>query len=310
MKSNKIIIPPYLKSRDAVSIVSPSGTICTDYLDGMEKRLQSWGLVPIRGDFAGGALGRYAGTVEERLSDLQKALDNPEIKAVFCSRGGYGCVHLPEYLDWSKFRRNPKWIVGYSDITVLHSLAQYHGVASIHAPMAKHFTETPEDDVSVRYLCDMLFGNSVQYQLPSHPLNKNGKASGILRGGNLSVLCGLRGTRFDVISQNTILFLEDVGEKPYHVERMMYNLKLGGLFEKLSGLIIGQFTDCEEDPEMPLPLYETIADLVSNYDFPVCYHFPVGHVTFNLPMPCGAKCNLDVSEEGVELSHGLHGFFN
>ena len=302
MKSNSPILPPFLKPGDAVSIISPSGNISEDYLTGIEKRLQSWGLIPIRGEFAAAECGRYAGTVAQRSADLQEALDNTEIKAVFCSRGGYGCVHLPENTDWSKFRQNPKWIIGYSDITALHLIAQYHGVASLHAPMAKHLTETSEDDIAGRYLYDMLFGKPVQYQLPSHYLNRNGKTSGILRGGNLSVLCGLRGTRFDIVPENTILFLEDVDEKPYQVDRMMYNLKLGGILEKLSGLIIGRFTGYEEDPEMPLPLRETIAEIVSNYDFPVCYDFPVGHVTFNLPMLCGGGCEMEVSEGGARIT--------
>ena len=301
MKTNNIVIPPYLKKNDIVSIISPSGNIEIEYIIGMENSLKSRGLIPIRGKFVDGKLGRYAGTVEERLADLQEALDNPEIKAVFCSRGGYGCVHLPEHLDWSKFCQHPKWIIGYSDITVLHSVAQYHGVASLHAPMAKHLTETPEDDVAVRYLYDMLFGNPIQYQLPSHRLNRNGKTSGILRGGNLSVFYGLRGTRFDIVPENTILFLEDIDEKPYQVDRMMYNLRLGGILEKLSGLIVGQFSDYEEDPEMPLPLYETIAETVADYEFPVCYDFPVGHVPANYPMLCGGKYELEVSEAGVKF---------
>ncbi len=296
------LIPPTLKKHNIVAIVSPSGKICTEYLDGIIKRLRNWDLVPVKGEYAEAEFGRYAGTDSERLSDLQEAMDNPEIKAIFCSRGGYGCVHLLEKLNWKKFKKHPKWIIGYSDITILHSAAQYYGFASLHAPMARHLTETAEDDIATKHLQKILFGEQISYQLPSHYLNRFGKASGILRGGNFSVLYGLRGTQFDIIPENTILFLEDIGEKPYHIERMLYNLKIGGILEKLSGLIIGQFTDYEEDTEMPLPLYETIASLVSDYDYPVCFNFPVGHVTYNLPMICGSKCSFEVSGSGVELS--------
>ncbi|MCL1943142.1 MAG: LD-carboxypeptidase [Candidatus Azobacteroides sp.] len=298
MKMNN---PPFLKPGDQVAIVSPSGKINPDYIAGEMKRLQDFGLIPVPGKYVSGTYGRYAGTDAERLFDLQEALDNPGIKAVFCSRGGYGCIHLADKLQWNKFRRHPKWMIGYSDITIIHSMVQHLGFTSLHAPMARHLTEMPEDDISVRYLRKILFGERIRYRHLSHDLNRNGKTTGVLRGGNLSVLYGLRGTRFDLIPGNTVLFLEDTGEKPYHVERMMYNLKLGGILEKLSGLIIGQFSDYEEDPEMPKPLFKTIADMVSEYAYPVCFGFPVGHVTYNLPMICGGMHDFEVSEQGVDL---------
>lgn len=293
--------PPYLIPGNKVAIVSPSGKIDPEFLIGEEKCLQDWGLIPITGKYAKVGYGRYAGTDEERLSDLREALDDPEIKAVFCSRGGYGCVHLVDKIDLDKFRQHPKWIVGYSDITILHAIMQQEGFVSLHAPMARHMTEVSEDDLSLRFMKQILFGQHPTYSVSSHPLNRIGRTSGILRGGNLSVLYGLRGTELDIIPENTVLFLEDIGEKPYHIERMFYNLKLGGILERLSGLIIGRFTDYEEDPEMPQPLYETIAGLIAEYDYPVCFGFPVGHVTLNLPMICGSQCGFEVSPSGVSL---------
>lgn len=298
---NNTIFPAPLKNDDVVVIVSPSGCIDPSYLSGMKSRLQEWGLRPQVACFADAEYGRFAGTDELRLYDLQNALDAPNVKAIFCSRGGYGCIHLVNQLNWEQFRKNPKWIVGYSDITILHAAAQHQGFASVHAPMARHFTEENECDLSLQFLKQFLFDREFVWDAANHPLNKPGKAKGILTGGNLSVLYGLRGTALDIIPENAILFIEDIAEKPYHVERMLYNLKLGGIFDKLSGLIVGQFTDYEEDPLMPFPLCETIADLVAEYDYPIWFDFPVGHVTCNLPMICGGEYLLEVSETDAHL---------
>lgn len=297
-------MPPFLQPGDSVAIVSPSGNIDAKYLDGMASRLKSWGLDVLIGSFADAEYGRFAGTDDLRLYDLQAALDAPNIKAIFCSRGGYGCVHLLDRINWTHFRKSPKWLIGFSDITILHAAIQHQGFCSIHAPMARHFTEEDENDKSVCFLKDFLFGEKLNYVIPAHPLNRLGKTTKKLIGGNLSVLCGLRGTPFDLIPENAILFIEDIGEKPYQVERMLYNLKLGGIPEKLSGLIIGQFTEYEEDPLMMQSLYENIASLVAEYDYPVCFDFPVGHVTENYPLICGGKCDFEVLEEGVKLRIG------
>ena len=232
---------------------------------------------------------------------MQDAFDNPKVKAIFCSRGGYGVVHLIDKLDFTLFNQSPKWLIGFSDITAIHNTIQLQGIASLHAPMARHLTVEPEDDICTTYLKDTLFGNLPQYTCPKHKFNHKGTTKGILRGGNLAVFYGLRGTPFDIPAEGTILFIEDVGERPHAIERMIYNLKLGGILDKLSGLIIGQFTEYEEDHSLGKDVYGAISDLVKEYDYPICFNFPVGHVTHNLPLITGAKVSLDVHTKGVEL---------
>ena len=189
----------------------------------------------------------------------------------------------------------------FSDITALHNLFQKNGYASLHSLMARHLTVEPEDDPCVAYLKDILFGNLPAYTCEKHKLNKQGTAQGTLRGGNMAVAYGLRGTPYDLPAEGTVLFIEDVSERPHAIERMMYNLKLGGVLEKLSGLIIGQFTEYEEDCSLGKELYAALADLVKEYDYPVCFNFPVGHVTYNLPLINGAKVEFTVGKKNVEL---------
>jgi hypothetical protein len=175
------------------------------------------------GKYAGGSSGRYAGTIRQRLQDLQGAMDDPKVKAILCSRGGYGAVHLVDKIDFTAFREHPKWLLGFSDITALHNLFQKNGYASLHSLMARHLTVEPEEDPCVAYLKDILFGNLPVYTCEKHKLNRQGTAEGILRGGNMAVAYGLRGTPYDIPAEGTILFLEDVSERPHAIERMMYN---------------------------------------------------------------------------------------
>lgn len=296
-----IQFPSFLQKGDKVVIVSPSSKIDQQFLKGAEKRLESWGLKVAMGKYAGSSSGRYAGTIRQRLQDLQDAMDDPEVKAILCSRGGYGAVHLIDKIDFTAFREHPKWLLGFSDITALHNLFQKNGYASLHSLMARHLTVEPEDDLCTNYLKDILFGNIPSYTCEKHKLNKQGAAQGVLRGGNMAVAYGLRGTPYDIPAEGTILFIEDVSERPHAIERMMYNLKLGGVLEKLSGLIIGQFTEYEEDCSLGKELYAALADLVKEYDYPVCFNFPVGHVTHNLPLINGAKVELMVGKKNVEL---------
>jgi len=189
---------------------------------------------------------------------------------------------------------------------------QQNGFASLHAPMARHLTVEPEDDFCCQALKDILFGNKLQeetsfsYTCPAHKLNRKGEGTGILRGGNLAVLYGLRGTPYDIPAEGTVLFIEDIGERPHAVERMMYNLKLGGVLERLSGLIIGQFTEYEENMSLGKELYGALADLVKEYDYPICFGFPVGHVTMNVPMINGAQVMLEVGKKEVKLTFNTH----
>ena len=288
--------PPALNKGDLITIVAPSGVVNPDYVLHSKSVLESWGFNVELGKNVFKKYGRFAGTPKERLSDLQQALDNSESKAVFCARGGYGVVHLLEDLSLKQFCKNPQWVIGYSDITALHAKINNKGICSIHAPMSSHLSEEAGNDKASLYLRSMLFGETLSYTITSHPLNRIGKTEGILRGGNLAVLSSLRGTRYDFSPKNTILFIEDVGEAPYRIERMMYNLKLGQIFRNISGLLVGQFSNCEEDESMGRTIYEFIADLVSEYDYPVCFNFPAGHVKENYPLICGGKIQIRLAQ--------------
>lgn len=296
--------PPFLKPFDKIAIVSPSGYIESKYIDGAVKVLTEWGLRPVVCECALGQDGRFSGSVEERSNDLQEAIDDVEIKAILCSRGGYGLMQIIDLLDLTSFEIHPKWIIGFSDITVLHSACSTIEVVSIHSIMAKHLTELPIDSLPVSMLHDILFGKALpNITMKGHELNRIGETEGILVGGNLSVLYGLRGTHFDLDAYEKILFIEDIEEKPYHIDRMMQNLKMGGVLENLTGLIVGQFTDCPEDPLMGKTVYEIIASAVSEYEYPVCFNFPSGHDENNLPLLLGAEVTLHVDNEKVELTY-------
>ncbi|MDR0973885.1 MAG: LD-carboxypeptidase [Prevotellaceae bacterium] len=299
----KLTVPPFLKVGDKVIIVSPSGRIDRHTLSQTQKIFNHWGLRATLSKHAAAMAGSFAGTASMRYEDFQAAMDDDEARAIFCSRGGYGVVHFLDRLDFTRFRRHPKWLVGFSDISALHALFQHQGFASLHAPMGKHLITEPVDDPCTVYLRHILFGELPIYDISSHKLNIKGEAAGILRGGNMTVLNGLRATPFDLPLAGTILFLEDIGERPHTIERMFYNLKLSGDLSKLTGLIIGQFTEYNPtDSLLRQTLYESIADMVRGYGYPVCFDFPVGHVTNNLPLICGAEVNLIV-EKHVTLQH-------
>ncbi|KAA6332202.1 putative murein peptide carboxypeptidase [termite gut metagenome] len=298
---DSLIFPPFLDKGDKIAIVSPAGKIDKLFLKGAEKRLSSWGLKPVLSKYASYSSGQYAGAIKHRIKDFQTAMDDEEIKAIFCSRGGYGTVHIIDKLNFTYFHKRPKWMMGFSDITTLHNLFQIEGYASIHSLMARHLTMEPEDDSAALFLKNLLFGKLPHYRCLSHILNQKGNSRGILRGGNLSVLYGLRGTHYDIPPEGTILFIEDINERPHVIERIMYNLKLGGVLEKLSGLIIGQFTEYEENYSLGKNLYGALADILKDYKYPVCFNFPVGHTTYNLPLINGAEVEFSVSKKIVEL---------
>lgn len=298
---NTLTLPPPLNEGDKVVILSPSGKIDRLFLRGAQRRLESWGLKVVLGKHAGSSSGRYAGTIKQRLEDFQTAMDDKEVKAILCSRGGYGAIHIMDKLNFDRFRKHPKWMIGFSDITALHNLFQQNGFASLHALMARHLTVEPAEDPCTLHLRNILFGNLPAYSVKKHVLNHQGTARGTLRGGNMAVFCGLRGTPYDLPAEGTILFIEDISERPHSIERMIYNLKLGGVLERLSGLIIGQFTEYEEDRSLGKELYRALADLVKEYDYPICFNFPVGHVTDNLPLIEGAEVELTVGKKRVEL---------
>lgn len=290
-------MPSFLKPGDQIRIVSPSGAIDPAFIDGAKKTLTSWGLNATEGEFARNVYGRFAGTKEQRAADLQAALDNPNVHAILCSRGGYGVAQIIDKLDFTKFKANPKWLIGFSDITILHNAISNLNIASIHGIMAKHITELPADSDQIQQLKNILFGTLPTYQMPAHTLNRIGSAKGKLIGGNLSVLAGMIGTPFDLPYEENILFLEDIAEKPYHIDRMMQQLRLSGALSKISGLIVGQFSDCDEDPLMKMSIAEIIFDAVKTYNYPVCFNFPAGHVDYNLPLVMGTEVKMEVGEK-------------
>ena len=295
------MLPPFLKPSDQIRIVSPSGSINPNFIDGAIKALTNWGLQVTEGEFARSKYGRFAGTKEQRTADLQHALDDPDVKAIICSRGGYGLAQIIDKLDFSTFAKSPKWLIGFSDITILHNVFTNLGISSIHGIMAKHLTELPAESRQVQWLKHILFGQLPTYSVPSHVHNKIGNATGKLIGGNLSVLMGLRGSQYDLSYKNSILFIEDISEEPYHVDRMMQNLRFSGILAHLSGLVVGQFNDCEEDPLMMQTVTEIISDAVKEYNYPVCFNFPAGHVDYNLPLIMGANVQFEVTNKGAML---------
>jgi muramoyltetrapeptide carboxypeptidase len=297
--------PPALKQDDRAVILSPAGRIEAQPVYGAADLLSRWGLQPQIAPHALGNAGRYSGNVEERLADLQQAMDDPAVRLILCSRGGYGVVHLLPYLDFTRIRLNPKWVVGYSDITALHAALQLQGIASLHAPMAKHLAEEGVHDRATGYLKDILFGKRVSYQIPltaTSTLNRRGLAAGRLFGGNLSVFTSLLGTKFAKIPKGGILFLEETGELPYKVDRMIHQLQLAGVFDRIGGMIVGQFTEYEEDNQMDAPLLQVIRKVVERYDFPLCFGFPVGHVKENYPLIAGLRAELTVAEQSVTFT--------
>ena len=293
--------PPFLQDKDEILLVSPSGKIERKYVKEAMKTIQLLHFTPKRLSNVYKSAGSYAGTLEQRLKDLQEAFDSSSCKAILCTRGGYGAVHLLHKLDISLFKNHPKWLIGYSDITILHSLLQKEGYASIHGPMCKHIATQPIDETSTTILFNLLRGKLPKYTVPYHKYNREGEAVGTLVGGNMAVFSGLRGTSYDLITNNAILFLEDVNEAPYAIERMCYNLKLGGVFDKIKGLIVGQFTDHEENASLTQSVYYAIKEVTKEYDFPICFNFPAGHQTTNYPLILGATVNLSVNKATTKL---------
>ena len=225
----RIIFPSPLIKGDKIAIISPASHILPEYVDGACRTITQLGFLPVVGAHCKGQCGGYSGSIEQRLADFNDALHNPEVKAILCSRGGYGVVHLLEYLSPDDIAENAKWLIGFSDISALHAAMAASGVASIHASMAKHLTKFGADNEATQALFGILQGQLPTYRIPAHPFNRPGTVTGTLTGGNMAVLCGLLDTEFDLLSRGDILFIEDVGEEVYKIERMLYNLRLSGV---------------------------------------------------------------------------------
>jgi muramoyltetrapeptide carboxypeptidase len=300
-----IQIPPYLKKGDCIGIVAPAGYMPLEKMETCINTLQDWGFSVRLGATTNSQSGNYfSGTDEERLKDLQEMLDDRSVQAILCARGGYGMSRIIDNISFKKFRKHPKWIIGFSDITVLHChLYSRYGIASLHAPMAAAFNDGNFNNDYIKSLKNALEGTPGQYEAPIHANNKIGEAEGSLVGGNLSLLAHLVGTRSDIKTKNKILFVEDIGEYLYSIDRMLLQLKRSGKFDKLAGLIIGGFTDMK-DTERPFgkSVHEIIYEQVKDYEFPVCYAFPVSHSTENLALKIGGTYKLSVQPDQVRLS--------
>ena len=292
-----MITPPYLQKGDTIGLVCPAGFMPLDKVQTAINTLQQWGFTVKVGKTVGGGSDNYfSATDEERLHDLQQMMDDTNIKAIMCARGGYGTGRIIDGLNFKKFNEDPKWVIGFSDITVLHShLYTNYKIASLHAPMAAAFNDEGYKNEYIQSLYNALTGTQANYTCAPHEFNRPGIAEGRLVGGNLALLAHLVGTSSDINTKNKILFIEDIGEYVYNVDRMMFQLKRSGKLDKLAGLIVGRFSDMKDtDRPFGQTAEEVIRDIVREYDYPVCFHFPVSHDKENYALKVGVKYILTV----------------
>lgn len=306
---SRIIYPPRLRHGDKVAIVSPASVVKAEYIAGAEAWLGTHGFTPVVLPYADGpASGSYASGAQERLNDLTDAMLDPEVKAILCARGGYGCVHLLPHIPLQCIRENPKWIMGFSDISALHALWNAAGVASLHAPMAKHLTEASGTDPCADALLRILRDGpqTMCCHAAPHRLNICGEAVGTLIGGNLAVLNNLAGTPYDMLGnapRGAVIFIEDISEAIYAVERMLTRLAMSGVLQRAGGLVFGHFSDYRPDRNHP-DMETMVSRLLERWGItgkPVAFGFPVGHEPDNFPLVEGARVEFRVSPDGVAL---------
>ncbi len=290
----------YLEKGNTIAIVSTARKVSKMELEPAMVLLRQWGLQVVLGKTIGAEDHQFAGDDELRASDFQEMLDNTEIKAIWCAKGGYGTVRIIDQLDFSKFKKQPKWIIGYSDITVLHSQIHNFGIETLHAQMPVGIeTKTEASSNSIQ---QVIFGESYTISIPSEKNNKNGKVSSQLVGGNLSILYSLCGSPSALNTDGKILFIEDLDEYLYHIDRMLYSLKRNGMFDKLSGLIVGGMSQMNDNtiPYGKTP-EEMILEICKEYDFPIAFNFPAGHREDNQALIMGREVKLEVNSENVIL---------
>jgi muramoyltetrapeptide carboxypeptidase len=293
-----MITPPYLKSGDKVAIVSSARKVSEEEMKPAAELLDSWGLKTVYGKNLFQSLNQFAGSDEERASDFQSALDDDSIKAILFARGGYGTVRIIDKVNWERFKTNPKWLIGFSDVTVTHSHIHVHlGIETLHAPMA--FNLAKSTLAVKKKLKEILFGGKLEYEIVENiysDINRTGEASGELVGGNLSIIYSLLGSNSSIETTGKILFLEDLDEYLYHIDRMMYALKRAGKIYKLAGLIIGGMNDMKDNKvRFNKTAEEIISEAVAEYSYPVLYGFPAGHIRNNFPLIFGRKVSLVVN---------------
>ena len=295
--------PPYLKKGDTIGIVCPAGYMPAAKAQTCIATLQQWGFKVKVGKTLGNRFNYFSGTDEERLDDLQQMLDDKNVQAILCGRGGYGLSRIIDKINFAAFKKNPKWIIGYSDITVLHAhLYTKLKTASLHSPMAAAFNDGGAKTEFVQSLKKAVTGKKTSYTCAPHHLNRKGIAEGELIGGNLALVCHLIGSADEFDTRNKILFLEDVGEYIYNIDRMFMQLKRTGKLDKLAGLIIGGFTDLK-DTTIPFGqnVYDLIFDKVAEYNYPVCFDFPVSHSEKNYALKVGVMHALNAGKANTKL---------
>lgn len=298
-----MIIPPRLQPGSKIRIVSPAGAIDKKHVMPAAEWLQNEGFEVMLGKHVFARHHRFGGTDEQRLADLQEAFNDPKCAAIICSRGGYGTIRIIDQLNFNSFLEYPKWLIGFSDITILHACLGNFAVPSIHGVMPRYFlNEEGKPTESLRSLMQLLTTQVADYQLTAHPLNRIGKTEAELVGGNLSILTSLQGTIYEAETEGKILFLEDTGEYLYRTDRMIHQLKLSGKLDLLAGLVIGDFSDIQENT-VPFgqSVEEIIREAVEDFNYPVCFGMPAGHDKRNLALLFGSKWELDVKEHGTKL---------
>ena len=298
-----IKIPTYLKKGDCIGITCPAGYMDAAKAQTCIRTLQSWGFEVMVGKTLGSRSKNYfSGSDEQRMNEMQAMLDDDNIHAILCGRGGYGISHIIDGLDFTKFKKKPKWIIGFSDITVLHAhLYTKIKAASLHAPMAAAFNDGKNE--FIRSLHNAIIGKKAKYNCAAHPFNKQGSVTAELVGGNLSLLAHVTGTPSDINTKNKILFIEDTGEYMYSIDRMIHQLKRSGKLDNLAGLIVGGFTDMK-DTERPFgkKVYEVIKEITAEYNYPVAFGFPVSHEKENYALKVGVNYTLKISKNKTQLT--------
>ena len=300
----QLIQPELLKSGDTISILAPSGVL-NNFDKNIEKAInifKSWGLNVVLGNHIYDKNGHFAGTDKNREKDFQKALDNKNIKAIWCARGGYGAVRIIDKLNFDNYLKNPKWIIGFSDITVIHNKLNFLNSESIHAMMITGFEDIGQNNDSLSKLKNVLFGDSLSYSITSNKNNKTGKSEGIIVGGNLTLIQSTIGSKTELKMKDKILFIEEIGEYAYHIDRMLYSLKRAGYFENCKGLIVGQISDVKKNTtDFGRSINELILDVLDEYNFPILFDFPAGHEKTNFPIILGRKVILEVSKSDSKV---------
>ena len=300
----QLIQPELLKSGDTISILAPSGVL-NNFDKKIEKAInifKSWGLNVVLGNHIYDKNGHFAGTDKNREKDFQKALDNKNIKAIWCARGGYGAVRIIDKLNFDNYLKNPKWIIGFSDITVIHNKLNFLNSESIHAMMITGFEDIDQNNDSLSKLKNVLFGDSLSYSIASNKNNKTGKSEGIIVGGNLTLIQSTIGSKTELKMKDKILFIEEIGEYAYHIDRMLYSLKRAGYFENCKGLIVGQISDVKKNTtDFGRSINELILDVLDEYNFPILFDFPAGHEKTNFPIILGRKVILEVSKSDSKV---------